>query len=401
MPNQQNRPAPATNALPINNPGQTAPPPWTNSTSLGGEFVYVARTDEIFLRNGNRFRRPQQMPREQLARSTYNGPLPPPTQLPQYPFVNTGSPPSTNMQLRPGPPQAIAGAMANMNLNRQTQRITTESPVNVVFNLGGSQSSILRGDPPSNDAPSVRINKSELTGALFKTYKVRPRPREFFTIGRVFLVLWSEPAGGTSKVTAWEKGTVINHLGERVFSKVRRFVVIREGTNYCNALPINTYSGRGVSKNVVNKSEHVVIFTGSVAPLIAAAEMPKRGEAPMQLIPIQVDTDTPDEKLDPMSRLDLGGVTRVEHNIKVKSLGKVNKRSLDALRKQYANVQNSHGGAGPSAVPTQYALRSSAQGPAGDDGEEEEDEDEEEEDEEDEDEDEEDGDDEADNATAT
>ena len=397
MPNQQKRPAPASNALPINNPGPTAPPPWTTSTSLGGEFVYVARTDEIFLRNGNHFRRPPQMPRDQLARSTYNGPLPPPTQLPQYPFVNTGSPPSTNMPLRPGPPQAIAGAMFHNNQNRQPQRITTDVPVNVVFHHGGTQSSILRGDPPVNNAPSVRIDKSELTGALFKTYKVRQKPKEFFTIGRVFLVLWSEPAGGTSKVTAWEKGTVINHLGERVFSKVRRFVVIREGTTYCNALPINTYSGRGVSKHSVNKSEHVIIFTGSVPPRPSAAELPRRGEAPMQPVPIQVDTDTPDERLDPMSRLDLGGVTRVEHNIKVKALGKVNRRSLDALRKQYANVQNSPGGAGPSAMPTQYALHSRAQEVEEDDEDEDEDDEEAEDGEEEEEDD--DDDDEADNGT--
>jgi hypothetical protein len=284
------------------------------------------------------------------------------------------------MQLHPGSPPNIASAMGHMNLGRKAQTITPRAPVEVVFHHGGSPSAIRRGDPPNSNARGVHIDKPELTNTLFKTYKVRSKPKEFFKLGRVFLVLWSEPASGTSRITNWEKGTVINHLGERVFSKVRRFVVIREGGTYCNALPINTYTGKGVAKPSVNKSEHVIIFTGSVAPPQTQAEMPRRGEAPMQSIPIQVDLDSQDERFDPMSRLDLGGVTKVEHNIKVKALGKVNKRSEDALRKQYANVQNSSGGAGPSKIPAAYALHSQSQGGA--DEEEDDDDDDDEEDEE-------------------
>jgi hypothetical protein len=266
------------------------------------------------------------------------------------------------MQLHPGSPPNIASAMGHMNLNRKPQEITPEVPVNVFFNHGGSASAIQRGDPPNNNIPSVKIDNPELTKTLFPEYKVRLKPRDYFKIGKVFLVLWSEPAGGTSKVTAWEKGTVLNQLGERVFSKVRRFVVIREGGTYCNALPINTYGGKGVSKRSANKSEHVIIFSGSAPPRPTALEMPqRRGEAPMQLTAIQVDMDRKGEGLDPMSRLDLGGVTKVEHNIKVKSLGNVNKSSVDALRKQYANVQNSSAGTGTSNTPAAYALHAQSQ----------------------------------------
>jgi hypothetical protein len=219
--------------------------------------------------------------------------------------------------------------------------ITPQAPVEVVFHHNSTQSAIQRRDPPTISARGVRIDNPELTSTLFKAYKVREKPRQFFTLGRVFLVLWSEPAGGTSLVTKWAPGTVINHLGERVFSKVRRFVVIREGGTYCNALSINTYVGRGVAKPGVIKSEHVIIFTGSTPPEPTEDEMAtKRGEAPMRPIAIKVDADSPSERLDPMSRLDLGGVTNVQHNIKVKALGRVNIGSLDALRSQYANVQN-------------------------------------------------------------
>jgi hypothetical protein len=274
-------------SMPLTN--QPNLPPWTNSPTLGGYFVYIPSTDEIFMRDGKRFPRPPQMQRANLAGSAYQGPLPPPTQLPQYPFVNTGSPPTGNMPLHPGSPPNIASAMGHMNLGRKTQTITPRGPVEVVFGQGGSQSAIRRGDPPSTGMRGVHIDKPELTDTLFKTYKVRSRPKDFFKLGRVFLVLWSEPAGGTSRITSWERGTVINHLGERVFSKVRRFVVIREGGTYCNALPINTYTGKGVAKPSVNKSEHVIVYTGSKAPGPTKAEMPtRRGEAPMQSIPIQV-----------------------------------------------------------------------------------------------------------------
>lgn len=176
----QNMPAGANNAVPLR--GQPLLPPWTPSPVLGGEFVYVPSTDELFMRDGRRLPRPARMQPAQLASSTYTGPLPPPTQLPQFPFVNTGSPPTGNMPLHPGSPPNIASAMGHMNLNHRPQTITSGTPINVVFNHGGSESAIQRGDPPKSNAPVVKIDKPELRDALFKEYKVRPRPREFFTI---------------------------------------------------------------------------------------------------------------------------------------------------------------------------------------------------------------------------
>lgn len=73
---------------------------------------------------------------------------------------------------------------------------------------------------------------------------------------------------------------------------------------------------------------------------------------------------------DPMSRLDLGGVTKIKHNIKINPLGNVNKKYIGALRAQYANVQNQQAGAGPSSRPAQTA--ESDDNDEEDDGEEEE-----------------------------
>jgi hypothetical protein len=60
-----------------------------------------------------------------------------------------------------------------------------------------------------------------------------------------------------------------------VHSKVRWFVVIREGGYHCGALPIATYGGQGVAKRGVVKSEHGIIHTGKNIPRPNANELPK------------------------------------------------------------------------------------------------------------------------------
>lgn len=186
------------------------------------------------------------------------------------------------------------------------------------------------------------------TERLFAEYKIRPNARRFFREGRVFLVLWAEPAGGNSTLVS--KETVVNHLGELVYSKIRRFVVIREGENYCSALPIATYTGRGVSKSTTRKSEHVVIYTGRQVPSIRSDELPQPGELGMRDHPIRVDPDKPTDKLDPMSRLDLAGVHTIQHNVKVKPFGTVNGSDLTALKQQFKLVWNKSTAPRPSTV---------------------------------------------------
>jgi hypothetical protein len=58
----------------------------------------------------------------------------------------------------------------------------------------------------------------------------------------------------------------------------------------------------------------------------------------MRPVPIQVESDEPINALDPMSRLNLAGVTMVQHNIKVLNFGKVCDGSVNALREQFENV---------------------------------------------------------------
>ncbi|GAB7326385.1 hypothetical protein MBLNU13_g10413t1 [Cladosporium sp. NU13] len=163
------------------------------------------------------------------------------------------------------------------------------------------------------------------------------RPGRFFSIGRVFKILWAEPAGANT--TAITRNTFENVLGQRVHAKVRRFVVIREGFNYCCALPIATYGGQGVAKAGVVKSEHGIIYTGRIAPSPTEAEFVTRAnEERMRSEPIQVDPDSPLDRLDPMSRINFATISTVQHNVKVRNVGKVNRGSMRILNQHFQNV---------------------------------------------------------------
>lgn len=193
--------------------------------------------------------------------------------------------------------------------------------------------------------------ENDVTERLFKSFRLRDQPRKFFTVGKVFLVLWVEPAGESiTGVTGLEIGTTIGRFGERAFSKVRRFVVVREGDNYCSALPITSYGHRGVGKPGVNKSEHSIIYTTKAPPDPLPGELPTRGENGMRPQAIRVDTDDPAEKLDHHSRLDYGKVHTIQHNIKVKAFGKVNPKSMYALINQFGNLWRPLPATGPAPI---------------------------------------------------
>lgn len=198
----------------------------------------------------------------------------------------------------------------------------------VLLRSGIRAQGMLIGNPSSREGEAER---------LYNSFQVRAHG--FFVVGRVFLTLWVEPAG-TTAVTSLERNDYIpgRFQDEFIYSKVRRFVVVRQSGSYCSAIPIMTYGGRGTSKRGVNKSEHVIIHTGARAPPPLASESPARGESGMRPYPIRVNADDPTDRLDEVSRLDLGKVSTVQHNIKVKPFGNVHPSSVNALITQFQNV---------------------------------------------------------------
>lgn len=155
------------------------------------------------------------------------------------------------------------------------------------------------------------------------------RPKKFFTVGKVFLTLWTEPAAG-SKERSPEDIYSTTAFGEIVVSKIRRFVVIVTGENSCNCAPIYTYEGKGSAKPVANNGQHCIIYTGR----LTSGHENSRGPLP----PIRVDSDYPKATLEPTSRLDLGKLYPIEYNIKVKPFGIVPPSSRQDLLDSFSRV---------------------------------------------------------------
>jgi hypothetical protein len=305
--------------------GYPSQPPWHNSRTLGGEYYYNPKTDEVVLKDRRRFSRPRHVPIPALLPAAWVDPHPNSSPGSSGPFPPRASREQAGTTGRSYPRSRDSIAETDV------QDITRRMDQTRLSQSGQAQET--RG---RQIVPSDGLVTSSLPEVPFSDFRIRDR--RFYKTGRVFVILWAEPAGGGSATTFMQRGPVLNQLGERVFSKVRRFVIIREGAGYCSALPINTYGGQGVAKRGVKKSEHAVIYSGKTEPRIRTDELPKRGEDGMQPIPIRVDPDTRTEQLDPMSRINFGAVTTVQHNIKVKAFGLVNSASMDDLQYQFRNV---------------------------------------------------------------
>jgi hypothetical protein len=156
-------------------------------------------------------------------------------------------------------------------------------------------------------------------------YSVVAKPTRFFKIGRVLKTLWTEPAGSTTKALDPAFYSKVGY-DELVFSKVRRFVVIRERTHSCLCLPLYTYGGQGTTKSDVRAQDHAVAYAlGSrVPPLTSDEEL-------LDKDPFAIVVEDPTERIDPMTRINFAQVYTIQHNVKVAKVGRVSKDQLDRL----------------------------------------------------------------------
>lgn len=326
-------------------PSQTQPQ-WLQDNA-GLWWYYRADTDRVVYQDGRSYPRPANVPRSfyltvppTVNTQQSNAQQQPYRSSADYTFDRQ---PGGNIQPQgPGNPQN--GRHVHRARDPQSQVQTT-----VATGPGVTADNILRhhGVRITQElvaSPNATEGESE---DLWPDYKVRGRG--FFEFGRVFHVLWAEPAGSTSRssISGMEQAlrppdpnlVPSQFPGNLISSKTRRFVVIREGTIYCSALPITTYGGRGVAKPGVNKSEHSIIHTGKDAPPPRSNEVPTRGsqEPPMRES-IRVVPDIPTQALDEMSRIDFGQVCTIHHNYKVKPFGMVHPRSLRTLKAEFGYV---------------------------------------------------------------
>jgi hypothetical protein len=163
---------------------------------------------------------------------------------------------------------------------------------------------------------------------------------QFFKKGRVFSILWSEPASETrtghrneDDMFTEKSAFTIGKHGEAIHQQIRRFVIVRvkRQQHFVYACPITTYGGRATTKPGCNPKKYSIIYmTGTEAQTV-------RGEirGGMTKDPIEVEPANEGEYLQKASRLRFDKTYPVEWNVKVKDVGRVVQRDLTKLLKYW------------------------------------------------------------------
>ncbi|KAK5094214.1 hypothetical protein LTS08_008705 [Lithohypha guttulata] len=196
--------------------------------------------------------------------------------------------------------------------------------------------------------------RSTIVGALPKQvqdrlhdeYRVHHGKAELdkvFGLGCIFAAFWHENYGlqpgqnvtdSLLKVKSSKKGG--GHVtklanGEIVYSHIRRFLVVRPRKGFCLALPITSYSGKGLSAKKIDDREHnshCIIYdhkNGEGRPQYVPNEAPFVKDA-VAVNMVQGET------LKPSSRLCYARPTPIEYNIKVKAIGRIINAHLPRVR---------------------------------------------------------------------
>jgi hypothetical protein len=193
---------------------------------------------------------------------------------------------------------------------------------------------LVQGAPIRKGIPGDRF--------LDPNYTKRRDAKKFFHVGRIFALLWHEPAGS-------DGGSATSFKGENVYSNIRRMAVVKADIHgACWAVPIHTYGNKGVAKRGFNEIDvygHAVIYMTGTTPYTAPDE-PKMSKTPIQVDPAQDKSQELDPKktrldlkkirLEPMSRINFTKVHTVEHEVKVLNIGIVSKKAMPDFEQFWA-----------------------------------------------------------------
>ena len=184
---------------------------------------------------------------------------------------------------------------------------------------------------------------------LSAQYQVPRNGAKFFVTGKVFALLWHEPAGAPrnsaggaaaierdnadeedqlplSKIKLSPNMT-IGPYGEKIYSHIRRMVVIKNRDGYCWCIGINSYSGQGLKKSGLKKREreaHTIIHDCEVP----AQSLPNEIKPPKRPIAVKMVTG---QSLTRASRLHYGKPYVVEWYTRVMDIGQVLKEDMPIL----------------------------------------------------------------------
>ncbi|PQE22094.1 heterokaryon incompatibility protein [Rutstroemia sp. NJR-2017a BVV2] len=172
--------------------------------------------------------------------------------------------------------------------------------------------------------PEVAHQNSEV---LHPGYRRIDKPARFFTLGRVFMMLWTEPAGRQPNSNPASERSRFSEviLGSHAYSEIRRFVVIKPGKGHCLCSPIHTYRGRGTLKEGVNPKEHAAIYLKSKGVELLPGE-----KLTIEPFPLILENEK-NVQIDISSRINFGKIYTVEHNVRVLNVGRIDPTSVPRL----------------------------------------------------------------------
>ena len=177
------------------------------------------------------------------------------------------------------------------------------------------------------DSPEAR---PKLSDTRARHAEFSPRNPSYFSVGRVFDVLWTEKLAQDTWVGSVTKEAEFQSSSEQTQPGLRRFIIVRKRTHHFSALPISTSChGEGVTKSGVTKFEHGRILTDPRMP--SPSENEVLAESPTRLIPIRVDFDRTDWVL-------FGATHIFSHNVETKSAGVAQHDSVTGLVKRFDDV---------------------------------------------------------------
>ncbi|KAJ8115596.1 hypothetical protein OPT61_g2789 [Boeremia exigua] len=156
---------------------------------------------------------------------------------------------------------------------------------------------------------------------------------EFFEVGRVFAMVFTESVGGNSIHSPSDDAFDVIRYGETVYSQIRRFVVVSTRRGFVLACAISAYSNRGTLKHGLDPKEHAVVYNTGTDPELCY--LPGERERGLYKRPIEVSPANSSSHLVRESRIRFGKVYAIEWNVKVKDLGHVIPTHLEALKDHY------------------------------------------------------------------
>ncbi|KAF2232181.1 hypothetical protein EV356DRAFT_578594 [Viridothelium virens] len=172
----------------------------------------------------------------------------------------------------------------------------------------------------------------------FRRVRNRDQAR-FFTIGRVFQMLWTEPASQPNNPNAPRtRGSThfsVVQYGERAFSEIRRFIVVQPGERHSLCVPIQTYGNRGVTNRGSDAVHHAIAYTqGQTPPILLPGE--RITKYPIPIVPDTVVSEL--ANLGERSRINFSKTYTIEHNVKVCGTGKVSRNYEHLLGTYWRNA---------------------------------------------------------------